>query len=166
VEDMVRGAGFARYTILKPAFMMENFTPPKAQYSFPDLAADLLVTALLPDTKMHFVAADDIGLAALAAVKDPARFHRAEIELGGDARTMGEAAAILSAATGRKITALSLPPAEVIARGQIPEGVNHQEWANIAGYPATPADAHPFGLHPMDLITWARLHAKDIARLT
>src|SRR5271166_5794577 len=90
VEDTVRSAGFQHYTIVKPAFMMENFTRPKADFMFPDLLDDALVTALTPATKLVMVAAGDIGRVATAAVLDPTRFDKAEIELAGDALTMEE----------------------------------------------------------------------------
>jgi uncharacterized protein YbjT (DUF2867 family) len=164
VEDMVRSAGFDFYTILKPAFMMENFTRPKADFMFPDLLDDGLVTALTPDTNLNLVAADDVGRVTAAAVLDPERFSGAEIELGGDNLTMAEIATILSAATGRSITATSMSAAEVIARGQFPGWVSSQEWQVAVGYPATPADAKVFGITPLTLAEWATRNAERIAR--
>jgi uncharacterized protein YbjT (DUF2867 family) len=164
VEDAVRSAGFGSYTIVKPAFMMENFTRPKADFMFPDLIDDGLVTALAPETKLNLVAADDIGRVVAAAVLDPERFGGAEIELGGDSLTMAEIAATLSAATGRSIIATSLSAEAVIARGQFPGWVSSQEWQVAAGYPATPADAQVFGITPLTFAEWANRNAEWIAR--
>ena len=164
VEEAVRAAGFDHHTIVKPAFMMENFTRPKADFMFPDLLDDALVTALTPKTKLVLVAASDIGRVATAAILDPARFDRAEIELAGDALTMDEIAATLSAATGRSITATALSPDAVIARGQFPGWVNSQEWQVAAGYPATPADAEAYGITPLTLAQWAQRNADAVAR--
>lgn len=90
VEALVRDSGFACYTILKPAFLMENFIPPKAEYMFPDLIDDQLITALRPETRMVLVSAEDVGKAAAAAAAAPERYNRAEIELAGDWLTMGK----------------------------------------------------------------------------
>jgi uncharacterized protein YbjT (DUF2867 family) len=166
VEDTVRSSGFDFYTIVKPAFMMENFTRPKADFMFPDLLDDGLVTALTPDTKLTLVAAEDIGRVAASAVLDPGRFNGAEIELGGDSLTMTEIAATLSTATGRAITARSLSADAVIARGQFPGWVNSQMWQVAAGYPATPADAHAFGITPLTFAAWATRNVERIAHRT
>ncbi|MEP7348627.1 MAG: NmrA/HSCARG family protein [Sphingorhabdus sp.] len=163
VEDAVRNAGFDCYTILKPAFMMENFARPKAGYLFPDLVDGRLVTAIEPGRKLALISAVDIGRTACAAVLDPLRFNGAEIELAGDALTMTEIAAILSSTTGRRIEAVSLPAAEVIARGQFPGWVNSQEWQNHSGYPATPAHAQPFGIMPVNFADWAKRNISLIA---
>jgi uncharacterized protein YbjT (DUF2867 family) len=143
--------------------MMENFTRPKADFMFPDLLDDGLVTALTPNTKLKLVAADDIGSTAAAAVLDPERFNGAEIELGGDSLTMAEIAATLSVATGRSIEATSLTTDEVIARGQYPGWVNSQAWQVVAGYPATPADAQRFGITPQTFGEWAKRNVEWIA---
>ncbi|MDE8344998.1 MAG: NmrA family NAD(P)-binding protein [Acidocella sp.] len=163
VEDAVRNAGFSHYTIIKPAFMMENFIPPKAAFMFPDLAARALVTALLPTTKLALVAADDVGNAAAAAIADPAKFSGAEIELGGDWLTMDEIATTLSAIINRQINASSLSPEKLIARGQFPGWVKTQDWLNKVGYPARPQAAHAFDLQLVDFKSWAATHAEAIA---
>jgi uncharacterized protein YbjT (DUF2867 family) len=165
VEDAVRSAGFRFYTIIKPAFMMENFTLPKAKFMFPDLVNDEIITAFNPKTKLVLVSVEDIGLAAAAAVVDPERFNGAEIELAGDAKTIEEIAAIFSHATGRNISSTSMSPAEIIARGQFPGWVNSQEWSNEVPYPATPAEALAFGLKPVDLAAWAESHSSLLANL-
>jgi uncharacterized protein YbjT (DUF2867 family) len=163
VEDAVRSAGFDFCTIVKPAFMMENFTRPKADFMFPDLLDDGLVTALKPDTQLKLVAADDIGRIVAAAVLDPARLNGAEIELGGDSLTMPEIAAALSAVTSRSIIATSLPAQEVIARGQFPSWVTSQEWQVVAGYPATPANSKAYGISPITFVEWASRNVERIA---
>lgn len=60
IEEAVRGANFPTYTILKPAFFMENFILPKVSYMFPDLLQGKLVPAILPTTKVAVVATKDI----------------------------------------------------------------------------------------------------------
>lgn len=164
-EDAVREAGFRHVTILRPAFMMENFLPPKAAFMFPDLAEHKLVTALRPQTRLVLVSARDVGKAAASAVMDPQKFDGAAIELAGDSCTMDEVARIFSATAGHIFTAESLPAEAVVARGQHAGWVNSQEWSNTVGYPATPRDAEKFGLALMDFAAWAGLNADAIARL-
>ena len=53
VEEAVRHAGFERWTVLKPAFLMDNFAQPKAKFMFPHLQQGRIVTALRPDTRMQ-----------------------------------------------------------------------------------------------------------------
>ena len=163
VEEMVRNADFSSHTIVKPAFMMENFTRPKADFMFPDLNNDAFVTAMTPTTKLVIVAAADVGRVVVTAILDPERFNGAEIELAGDSLTMAEISATLSTATNRTITATSMSAEQVIARGQFPGWVNSQEWQVAVGYPATPADSERYGIKPMTLQQWAQRNAVLIA---
>lgn len=164
VEDAVRHAGFPHYTIIKPAFMMENFIPPKAGFMFPDLSAGALVTALLPHTKLALIAAADVGITAATAIEEPTKFTGAEIELAGDWLTIGEIAATLSAVTARHIEGKFLPTDAVLARGQYPGWVKTQDWLSKVGYPARPQAARGLGLQPADFNSWAANHAETIAK--
>jgi uncharacterized protein YbjT (DUF2867 family) len=157
-EDMVRGAGFALWTILKPALLMENFIPPKMEVFFPHLSQGEIVSALDPETKMALVTAEDVGAATVAAVEDPERFNGQSIELGGDALTMSEVAAVLSRASGRPISARSVSPAEAERLGIMPSWITSQIWANEVGYPAKPEDSRRLGLSPTTMEAWANRH--------
>lgn len=157
-EDIVRNAGFTFWTILKPAFMMENFIPPKMARFFPELSQGELISVLEPETKMVLVTAEDVGAATVAAIEDPGRFHGQSIELAGDALTMSEVAAILSRAMGRPITARSESPAEAEARGVMPHWILSQIWSNEVRYPAKPEDSRSLGLSPTTMEVWADRH--------
>jgi uncharacterized protein YbjT (DUF2867 family) len=74
IEEAVRHAGFAHWTVLQPAFMMDNLARPKSGFMFPHLHQGELLTALRPDTQLHFIAAADVGAFAAAAIDDPARW--------------------------------------------------------------------------------------------
>jgi uncharacterized protein YbjT (DUF2867 family) len=67
IEEAVRHAGFAHWTVLKPVFVMDNFASPKVKYMFPHLLEGRLLTALRPATRIQLVAADDVGAFACAA---------------------------------------------------------------------------------------------------
>lgn len=135
VNDAVRERGFHRYAILKPAMIMANLLPPVAQIMFPSLAKHgLFETAIAPETRVDWIAAQDIGTFAAAAFADPDRFHGKEIDLAAESLTMDEIAAKIAAGTGRKVTAISLSEDEAIARVNHPGVVASQVWDNVEGY--------------------------------
>lgn len=162
VEAMVRAAGFAFRTILRPAFMMENFAEPKAAFMFPDLRQGRIFTAVEPDTRIALIAADDIGAAAAAAIGDPGRFGDTPLELAGDRLTLGEIAALIGAAKGTSIVAETRDPDVLVARGQHDGWVQTQVWMNIVGYPARPAQMEAIGLRPTSFRDWIVRHGDDI----
>ncbi len=157
-ENAVRGSGVKYWTILKPAFMMENYVTPKVPRFFPHLANGELVTAFTPETVMSLVTAEDVGTAATAAITDPERFNHLEIELSGDNLTMDEVGAVLAAAWMRPITTRYLSKADAVAEGISPFWVDSQLWTNEVGYPAIPEDSRKLGLAPTSLADWAARH--------
>jgi len=162
VEDAARAAGFPACTILRPAFMMENFAQPKAAFMFPDLARREILTAIGAETRIPLVAADDVGAAAALALIEPERFDGAAIELAGDWLTLGEVATILGRVKGVTIAARTRQPAELVARGQHAGWVESQQWQNVVGYPARPAMMEALGLAPTRFAHWASAHADSI----
>jgi len=162
VEDAARGAGFPACTILRPAFMMENFARPKAAFMFPDLARREILTAIAAETRMPFVAAQDVGAAAALVLAGPARFDGAAIELAGDWLTLDAVAAILGRLKGVTIAVRALPPAELVARGQHAGWVESQQWQNAVGYPARPDMMRAIGLAPTRFADWAAAHADSV----
>lgn len=160
VEDMVRDGGLPFWTILKPAFLMENFIPPKVDRFFPGLDRGELVTAFTPETSLVLAAADDVGEAAAAAIQDPERLNRQEIELAGDSLTMSQVAAVLSQASGRPMTARSVSPDEAVAHGMFRGWVDSQLWSNEVPYPAKPEDSRRLGLSPTTFAQWAERYVR------
>lgn len=150
LEDQVREAGFSRWTVLRPAFFMENIPF--------ILRGDRLVTAYDPKAPVPMISVDDIGKVAAGAFGEPDRFNGAAIELAGDLLTMPEVAATLSAAWGHTVEAPVLTPAEVIAEGFMVPMVEAQEWHNEIGLPARPEIADTFGLRLTSLRQWAETH--------
>ncbi|RKT14239.1 uncharacterized protein YbjT (DUF2867 family) [Paraburkholderia sp. RAU2J] len=158
VENAVRNAGFANWTVLRPAFMMDNLALPKATSMFPHLQTGELLSALLPQTKLHFVAADDVGTFAAASMVDPLRFHEQTIPLASEAPTMSQVAATLSAVLRTSIKAVHVGPQEAIARGLFPAWVNAQEWINEVGYFVDIDKVASYGLPLTSLREWAQKH--------
>lgn len=156
IQDRLRTAGFERWTLLKPAFFMMNFLP-SMKFLFPRGIDGGLVSVLKPATHLSLIATADIGAAAAAAIADPARFDRVELELAGDYLPMTRIAEILSDVLGTHLPAPDMTEAEAFAAGMPPMGASH-EWMNIAGQPARPEFARELGLPLTGFETWAREH--------
>ncbi|MGF6373791.1 uncharacterized protein YbjT (DUF2867 family) [Paraburkholderia sp. RAU6.4a] len=134
VEEAVRAAGFESWTVLQPAFMMDNLAEPKAGAMFPHLREGLLLSALLPDARLDWIAADDVGALAASALNDPQRWHGETVPLASEKLTMSEVAHRLNNVLGAQINVLHVSPDEARAKGLAPGWVNAQEWINAVGY--------------------------------
>jgi len=157
-QELVRDAGFIYWTLLKPSFFMENFIRPSALFA--DGVGDRLVTAIAPDTVVSLVAVQDIGRAAAAAINDPARFTKVELELASDLLTMREIAAVLSDVLGTEIEAPSLTAEEAVAAGLPVGAVHSQQRMNEVVGPAVPEYARNLGLTTTGFRTWAAENMK------
>ncbi|MFJ4716399.1 NmrA/HSCARG family protein [Streptomyces sp. NPDC088785] len=156
IQDRVREAGFAHWTLLKPGFFMENLRP-EAGIVFPRGVEGGLVTLLKPATRLALVAVDDIGTAAAAAVAEPGRFDGVELELASDLLTMTEIADVLSRALRVPLTAPDLTEEEATAAGMPAMGIA-QAAMNDHPHPAHPDLARALGLPLTSFGTWARTH--------
>lgn len=154
IEQQVRTAGFARWTILKPGFFMENFLPATA-FLFPRGIAGGLVSVLKPETRLSLVAVEDIGRAAAAALTDPERFDRVELELASDYLSMAEIAAILSDVLDTPLAAPDMTEEQAVAAGMPPMGASHA-FMNVSGQPARPEFAQALGIPVTDFASWAK----------
>ncbi|WP_086709008.1 NmrA family NAD(P)-binding protein, partial [Streptomyces antimycoticus] len=139
LQDRVREAGFRHWTLLKPAFFMENFLS-----LLPNGPEGGLATVLQPGTELSLIAVADIGTAAAAAFADPERFHEVELELAGECMTMTRVAEVLSDVVGTEVTAPSMTAEEALAAGMPEWGAGHV-WLNEARQPARPAFARALG---------------------
>jgi uncharacterized protein YbjT (DUF2867 family) len=154
IDEAVRTGGFEHWTVLKPATFMENLTG--WSYLFGDWSSGTIITGFAADTRIHWIAVDDIGEAAATAFTEPGRLDGMDVELAGETLTMTETAEILSEVTGRTITAPVLTPQEAVERGMLPAMVNGIERINENGTPARPEDVRALGLPTTDFRTWAR----------
>ena len=136
VEEAVRNAGFSHWTVLKPAFLMENYVPPKSAHMFPHLGQGRVLTAFKPATRLQLIAADDVGTFVRAAFEAPDRFDRQDIDLAAEDLTMDEVAAKIGRAVGKPIVAQSVSPDAAVAAGLFPGWVRSQEWSNEVSYGA------------------------------
>ncbi|GAB3447281.1 NmrA family NAD(P)-binding protein [Actinophytocola sediminis] len=156
IQDRVRAAGFPRWTLLKPGFFMVNFLP-SMRFLFPWGVEGGLVSVLKPDTRLSLVAVPDLGVAAAAAIADPERFDRLELEFASDYLSMTEIASVLSRVLGTPLSAPDMTEQEAIAAGMPPMGATH-EWLNRTGQPGRPRYASDLGLPLTSFDTWADEH--------
>ncbi|RLV66789.1 NmrA family protein [Streptomyces sp. CBMAI 2042] len=152
IMEKVRGAGFARWTVIKPAFFMDNL--PQLAPHGPEGG---LATVLLPDTPLALVATEDIGAAAAHALQEPDRFHQVELELAGEVLTMTEVARTLSTAWGVPVEAPTMSLDEALAAGMPAWGAGHV-WSNAILQPARPELALELGIPVTTFAAWAQNH--------
>lgn len=148
VEATVRSIGFPSYVIIRPVFFMENLPSPWF------LNGDTIYAAMKPTTVLQMIAVEDIGKYGAHAFTHAAEMAGREIDIAGDAKTMPEAAAILSKAMGRSINFVEIPIAEV--RKNSEDFAIMLEWFGDVGYNADiAANAREFGIRPTTLEAWA-----------
>lgn len=163
-NDAVRSSSVERWTILKPAFMMDNFIPPKVDSMFPRMRSGLITTALDPGTRLDLIAAADIGRVAAAAFDDTSgRYDRRELDLAAESLTMSEVAATISGVTGSTITAQHLSLEDTMAAGTHRGVAESQLWASVEGYRVDLTQARELGPDLQRFEDWARDHALRFA---
>ncbi|MBB4685702.1 NmrA family NAD(P)-binding protein [Amycolatopsis jiangsuensis] len=157
LQDRVREAGFEHWTLLKPAFFMENLLPPSPL--LPRGPEGGILTIINPHIELPFIAVADIGTAAAAAFASPERFDRVELDLAGELLPMTRVAEVLSEAFGVPLTAPDLTPEEALAAGMPEMGLAYA-WHNEVGQPARPAHARAFGLPLTGFAEWAEANVR------
>lgn len=155
VNDLVRAAGPTKWVIIKPAYLLENFLPPKAAFMYPGLERRLIETVMGSDVRLDVVSARDVGRVVAAAFADPVRFAGQEIDLATASVTMPELAQYIAAATGQLVKAVSLPPQSLIENGYSPGVVDNQIWATDEGYQVDLVRAASFGVSLESPAEWA-----------
>lgn len=163
VEEAVRGAGFDRWTILRPSFILQNLLPPKAAVLYPQLAQGELVAPINADAPVQLIAGEDIGRFGAAALLHPARFAGETIELSAETMTIGQMAATLGKALNLDIRAKSVRPEEALAAGMPAPWVRSQEWINEAGYNVDESLLPAYGVPLMSFASWISAHRDEFA---
>ncbi|MBB2949118.1 uncharacterized protein YbjT (DUF2867 family) [Actinoplanes lutulentus] len=155
IEERVRNAGFPQWTVIKPAFFMENFLL-SAAYLLPRGVEGGIATVVKPSTRLSLIAVHDIGVTAAAAIGDPRRFHEVELELAGDYLPMTDIAQVLSRTLGAPITAPDMTEEEALAAGMPPYAGLPMDLMNVAGQPARPEFARALGIPLTSFASWAQ----------
>ncbi|KAK3901552.1 hypothetical protein C8A05DRAFT_44823 [Staphylotrichum tortipilum] len=116
LEAAVREGGFRHWTIICPGYFMANFLAPKAQRLYPGAAETGEFTlAMRPDTALLMVDHEDIAAAAVAAFREPERFHGHKVDLTSETVSVERAIETMRRCTGRNIRARYLADDEVEA---------------------------------------------------
>jgi uncharacterized protein YbjT (DUF2867 family) len=161
-EENVRNAGFKYYTMVRPAMLMDNFLPYRAQFMQSDLLkTGEIVAAVQVDTPIAYVSSQTVGLASAVAFEDPARFHGVAMELADDMISHAQIASILSDVTGKPVRAIYKSEEELAAAGVFSGLVRSQAWLDAVGYAARPAMLADYGLTPISFQHWAATHRGD-----
>jgi len=128
VEEAVRGAKFQNYTVLRPAWLMHNYLDFMPRYNWPDLEVDhTMEVSYSPTDRIAHLDPQDVGKFAAAALLEPEKYNRHEIDLGAENLTLEDVAKVLSDASGIKITAKfrSLEETKSVTPDQVP-GILYQ----------------------------------------
>ena len=151
VEESVRSLGFPSFTILRPAFFMENFASPSFKQA---IDGGVLAVGMSPKVPLQMIAVADIGKYGRAAFERHAELNGKAIDIAGDALTMPEAAAAISRAAGRTVAHVQVPIAEV--RKFSEDLALMFEWFDRVGYDADiSGNAKRFGIEPTPFARWA-----------
>jgi len=135
VNEMVKTQGFRHWVILKPAMIMEDIVPPQADLQFPTLRErGRFETAIEADTRIDWIAVEDIGAFAAAAFAEPERFHGHEIDLAAESASLPEVAAKMSQVTGKPVSAVTLSKEQALARPYGELYFQAESWNNVEGY--------------------------------
>ncbi|MFC9222392.1 NmrA family NAD(P)-binding protein [Streptomyces hygroscopicus] len=152
-ERVVREAGFATWTILRPSSFMENLKQPSIWFA--GFTSNRLTVVNDLDVARPWVAVQDIGTATLAAVADPQRFHEVVLELAGDVLSMRRAVEILNSV---RATPIELPgsPEQAGEWGVMPELAKSQRRMDTYPAPARPEMAHALGIETTTFEQWVQ----------
>jgi uncharacterized protein YbjT (DUF2867 family) len=151
VEETIRGLGFPSYTIIRPAFFMENFASP---WYKPAIDQGNLAVGMKPETELQMIAVDDIGKYGLWAFENHEALNGRAIDIAGDACTMPGAAKIIGQAAGRDIGFVQVPIEQV--RSFSDDFATMLEWFEAVGYDADiDGMAKESNVRPTKLAEWA-----------
>ncbi|KAJ6451713.1 NAD dependent epimerase/dehydratase [Mycena vitilis] len=144
-EKVVRASGFT-YTILRPGWLMHNYIGLGPRYHFPEYASQRVLTVSFPrDYRMEHLDAADVGQFAAAALLDPQRFARKELELINELLTMDEIAAQLSEAIGAEVKVKYRTEEQTKEVQKVLPTIERQLWAPTVKH-ADPSQLAEYGL--------------------
>ncbi|HEY5996062.1 MAG TPA: NmrA/HSCARG family protein [Candidatus Deferrimicrobiaceae bacterium] len=118
------------FTIIRPAFFMENFLSP---WLLPGIQAGKVTMGVDPDCWLQMVSIRDIGEFVLAAFRTPDWYLRQTIEIAGDTLTIPGALGLISEAIGHPIRYERLPDNR-LEEAVGPDMARMYRWFNTVGY--------------------------------
>jgi uncharacterized protein YbjT (DUF2867 family) len=159
VEERVRELGFPSWTVLRPAFFMENFLSDDNRAA---IANGELTLGIDPNTRLQMIAVEDIGKYGKLVFEQPERFNGRSLDLAGDELTMREVADTLSTIAKHPVTPAPTPIEQTREWSQ--DLAIMLEWFDAVGYNADiAANAKEFGIEPTRFAAWANRNAAAFA---
>ncbi|KAF5618490.1 NAD dependent epimerase dehydratase [Fusarium tjaetaba] len=135
IESMVRESGIKYWTILRPAFLMNNYHQPTASFMFPELGQrQVFLSAYKPETAMTVVDPNDVGKFAAAAITEPLAYDKHEIDLGVESLTPAQIVQELSRVSGVEIGLEFYDEEEAKDLAVRNPKIYAELWANEVGY--------------------------------
>ncbi|RGP58736.1 nad dependent epimerase/dehydratase [Fusarium sporotrichioides] len=135
IESMVRKSGIKHWTILRPAFLMNNYHQPTANFMFPGLGAKkVFLTAYKPNCAMTMIDPGDVGKFAAAAITKPESYNTHEIDLGVEALVPAQIVQALSRISGQDINLQFYTKQELTVLIPRMPVLPAQLWSNDVGY--------------------------------
>ncbi|OAL54025.1 NAD(P)-binding protein [Pyrenochaeta sp. DS3sAY3a] len=149
IEDLVRASGAStHWTILRPAFFVQNFARPEVEYMFPGLVDKRrLSVAYTPETRLDLIDTQDIAKFAAAAFEQPGAFSGKEIPLASEQLTAMEIAEVLGTISGKTVDVQYISDeeaSELVAKGFF--AVLAQQWQRDVGYAVDLQEARQYGV--------------------
>lgn len=152
VEQTVRELNFPSFTIMRPAFFMENFLSP---WFKPGIDQGKLMVALKPETSLQMIAVEDVGKYGLWAFENHEKLNGRAFDISGDSLTMPEVAKVISSVSGKHVV-FDPPPIEAVRQSSMDYAMM-LEWFDRVGYNADiEGMAREAGIRPTKFAEWAR----------
>ncbi|WZH45631.1 NAD dependent epimerase dehydratase [Fusarium acuminatum] len=163
IESMVRGSGIKHWTILRPAFLMNNYHQPTASFMFPELGQRrVFLSAYRPETAMTVLDPNDVGKFATAAITDPLAFNKHEIDLGVESLTPAQIVQQLSRVSGVDIGIefYSEQEAKDAALGN--PKIHAELWTNEVGYQVDFKKLEKYHIHLTKFSEYLEKHRDEV----
>ncbi|KAI0838297.1 NAD dependent epimerase/dehydratase [Hypoxylon sp. FL0890] len=130
IENLVRNAGFNRWTIIRLPNFLQNFIPPLGHYCFPGFEErKVLKTAFSPEAKIGWIDASDVGKVVVKALSEPEKYSGREIDIAAESLTIGELGEKIGKAIGKPVIVEPYTEDEVAAMGPN-VNITAQRWAS------------------------------------
>ncbi|WP_167396417.1 NmrA/HSCARG family protein [Leptospira johnsonii] len=133
IEKYIHSLGIP-FTILRPTGFMENLI-----HSRSGIPGGLLYETVSPDSRIHLISVEDIGVFAGLAFENPEKYSGRTIDLVGDSLTSLQIVDILSMYLDRRIEYMRIPLETVYSHNKILGLLT--EWINREGYPKVDLDS-------------------------
>jgi uncharacterized protein YbjT (DUF2867 family) len=130
IEQHIRSLGLPA-TILRPVYIMETYNIPALRQGI--LGGSFMFSAP-PETKLQYIAAEDIGAFVAVALGDPKTFIGKALELAGDELTITQTVEVFSRVMGRPVHFIQMSLEQV--RSFDPNLAKESEWIIREGFHA------------------------------